>query len=35
MEWMWHADLETTQIYLLYKPTADAGRRGSDAFGNA
>jgi site-specific recombinase XerD len=34
MEWMGHADLKTTQIYLSYKPKADAARRLSDAFGD-
>ncbi len=33
MEWMGHADLKTTQIYLAYKPKADAARRLSAAFG--
>jgi site-specific recombinase XerD len=32
MEWMGHADLKTTQIYLAYKPKADAARRLSEAF---
>ncbi|HEX8743943.1 MAG TPA: tyrosine-type recombinase/integrase [Thermoleophilaceae bacterium] len=32
MEWMGHADLKTTQIYLAYKPKADAARRLSAAF---
>jgi integrase len=32
MEWMGHADLKTTQIYLTYKPKADAARRLSEAF---
>jgi integrase len=35
MEWMGHADLKTTQIYLQYKPKADAARRLSEAFGAA
>jgi integrase len=35
MEWMGHADLKTTQIYLAYKPKADAARRLSEAFGAA
>jgi integrase len=33
MEWMGHADLKTTQIYLQFKPKADAARRLSEAFG--
>jgi integrase len=33
MEWMGHADLKTTQVYLAYKPKADAARRLSAAFG--
>ena len=32
MEWMGHADITTTQIYLSYKPRADAARRLGDAF---
>ena len=32
MEWMGHADLKTTQIYLAYKPKADAARRLSAVF---
>jgi integrase len=32
MEWMGHADLKTTQVYLAYKPKADAARRLSAAF---
>jgi integrase len=32
MEWMGHADLKTTQIYLAYKPKGDAARRLSEAF---
>jgi integrase len=32
MEWMGHADLKTTQIYLAYKPQADAARRLSEVF---
>ncbi len=32
MEWMGHADLKTTQIYLAYKPRSDAARRLSQAF---
>jgi hypothetical protein len=32
MEWMGHADLKTTQIYLAYKPKADAARQLSAAF---
>jgi integrase len=32
MEWMGHADLKTTQVYLAYKPKADAARRLSEAF---
>ena len=35
MEWMGHADLKTTQIYLAYKPKADAARRLSQAFAPA
>lgn len=32
MEWMGHQDLKTTQIYLSFKPQADAAQRISDAF---
>src|SRR5918997_1935607 len=32
MEWMDHADLQTTQKYLAYKPRGDAARRLSAAF---
>lgn len=32
MEWMGHQDLKTTQIYLSFKPQADAARRISQAF---
>jgi integrase len=32
MEWMGHQDLKTTQIYLSFKPQADAARRISEAF---
>jgi len=32
MEWMGHADLKTTQVYLAYRPKADAARRLSAAF---
>jgi integrase len=32
MEWMGHQDLKTTQIYLSFKPQADAAKRISDAF---
>jgi integrase len=35
MEWMGHADLKTTQMYLAYKPKADAARRLSEAFAAA
>ena len=35
MEWMGHADIKTTQVYLAYKPKADAARRLSEAFGAA
>ncbi len=33
MEWMGHADLKTTQLYLSYRPQADAARRLSAVFG--
>ena len=32
MEWMGHQDLKTTQIYLSFKPQADAAKRISEAF---
>jgi len=32
-EWMGHADFATTEIYLSYKPRADAARRLGQAFG--
>jgi len=32
MEWMGHADLKTTQVYLAYRPKADAARRLSAPF---
>ena len=32
-EWLGHADFTTTQIYMHYKPRADAARRLSTAFG--
>jgi integrase len=32
MEWMGHADLKTTQIYLSYRPKADAAERLGRAF---
>jgi integrase len=35
MEWMGHADLKTTQMYLSYKPKADAAKRLSEAFAPA
>ena len=31
-EWMGHADFATTQIYLSYKPRAEAARRLAEAF---
>lgn len=31
-EWMGHADFATTEIYLSYKPRADAARRLGEAF---
>jgi integrase len=33
-EWMGHADFSTTEIYLCYKPRADAARRLAQAFGH-
>lgn len=32
MEWMGHADLKTTQIYLSYREQADAADRLARAF---
>jgi integrase len=32
-EWMGHSDFSTTQLYMHYKPRADAARRLSAAFG--
>jgi integrase len=31
-EWMGHSDFSTTQVYMHYKPRADAARRLSAAF---
>lgn len=34
MEWMGHADLKTTQLYLSYRPQEDAARRLAAVFGS-
>jgi len=34
MEWMGHADIQTTQKYLAYKPRRDAAKRLAAAFGD-
>jgi len=34
MEWMGHADIQTTQKYLSYKPRRDAAKRLAAAFGD-
>jgi integrase len=34
-EWMGHADFATTEIYLSYKPRAEAAKRLAEAFGEA
>jgi len=34
MEWMGHADLKTTQLYLSYRPQADAAKRLASVFGS-
>jgi integrase len=35
MEWMGHADIQTTQKYLAYKPRRDAAKRLAAAFDDA
>jgi integrase len=35
MEWMGHADIQTTQKYLAYKPCRDAAKRLAAAFEDA